>query len=281
MKVLVFGGAGVLGRAIADTLRARGHSVTTAGRRDCDVTVDFAYDTAPEIFAELVRGSHIVVNAVGILMERGDNRFDTVHVQAPAALFAACALTRVARIVHISGLGVGTGLPGAYLRSKLAAEQALVAGTVDYAIVRPALLVDDACPSTRFFKFLATLPVIGLPGLWHPGASLLAPICVQDVALGVARLCEYPKALRRTVEMAGPITVTYRQMLANYRNAAGKGAALWLPVPWWLMKLTALLAEFLPQKVFSIDTVRLLKAQRLPQEDAVSYPLQKGVRSWG
>lgn len=270
-----------MGRAIAEALRARGHSVTTAGRSGCDVTVDFAYDTALEAFAELVRGSHIVVNAVGILMERGDNRFEAVHVQAPTALFAACAQARVARIVHISGLGVGTGLPGAYLRSKLAAEQALAAGPVDYAIVRPALLVDDACPSTRLFKFLATLPVIGLPDLWHPGASLLAPISVHEVAQGVARLCEHPKALRRTVEMAGPVALTYRQMLANYRKAAGKGAALWLPLPWWLMKLTALLAAYLPQKVFSIDTVRLLQAQRLPQDNTTSDPLQKGVRSWG
>ena len=278
MKVLVFGGAGVLGCAIASVLRARGHSVTTAGRSGCDVTVDFAYDTTPEAFAELLRGTHIVVNAVGILMERGDNRFETVHVQAPAALFAACAQARVARIVHISGLGVGTGLPGAYMRSKFAAEQTLAAGAVDYAIVRPALLVDDACPSTRLFKFLATLPVIGLPGLWHPGASLLAPINVQDAALGVARLCEHPKALRRTVEMAGPTTLSYRKMLSNYRSAAGKGAALWLPVPWWLMKLTALLAGYLPQKVFSIDTVRLLQAQRLPQDDKVNYKLRQGMR---
>lgn len=279
MKVLVFGGAGVLGSAIASALRARGHSVTTAGRSDCDVIVDFAHDTSPETYAELLRGTHIVVNAVGILMERGDNRFETVHVQAPTALFTACAQARVARIVHISGLGVGTGLPGAYMRSKLAAEHALAAGTVDYAIVRPALLVDDACPSTRLFKWLATLPVIGLPGLWHPGTSLLAPISVQEVALGVARLCEYPKALRRTVEMAGPTTLSYRQMLANYRNAAGKGTALWLPVPWWLMKLTALLAAHLPQKVFSIDTVRLLQAQRLPEAGTAGYPLREGVRS--
>lgn len=264
----------MLGGAIAANLRARGHSMTTAGRSGCDVTVDFAYDTVPEAFADLVRGVHIVVNAVGILVERGNNSFDTVHVQAPTALFAACAQARVARIVHISGLGVGTGLPGAYLRSKLAAELALAAGTVDYAIVRPALLVDDACPSTRLFKFLATLPVIGLPGLLHPGASLLAPISVEDVALGVAQLCEHPKALRRTVEMAGPVTLTYRQMLANYRSAAGKGAALWLPLPWWLMKLTALLAAYLPQKVFSIDTVRLLQAQRLPQADTARQALQ-------
>ncbi len=268
MNIVVFGGAGLLGRAIASTLREAGHTVTTAGRTGCDVAVDFRFDTTPEAFTDLLHGVHIVVNAVGLLIERGDNRFATAHVQAPTALFAACAKARVARIVHISALGVGTGIPGAYMASKLAAEQALQAGPVDYAIVRPALLVDEASPSTRLFKFLAGLPVIGLPGLLHPGASRLAPIRVQDVAQVVANLCKHPKALRRVVEIAGPQTLTYRELLASFRLAAGKGAALWLPMPWWLMHASAWLAAYLPQNVFSRDTVRMLQAQSLPAQNA-------------
>lgn len=268
MNILVFGGAGALGSAIASELRNCGHAVTTAGRSGCDVAVDFRFDTTPLAFEALVKGVDVVINAVGLLIERDDNRFDTVHVQAPAALFAACAKARVARIVHISSLGVGTGLAGRYMASKLAAEDALKSGKVDYVIVRPALLVDEACPSTRLFKFLASLPVIALPGLWHPGTSRLAPIQVHDVALAVAHLCEHPKALRRTVELAGPQTLSYRDMLAAYRSAAGKGAALWLPLPWWLMKLTALMAQHLPQTVFSIDTLRMLQAQCEPKHNA-------------
>jgi len=268
MNIIVFGGAGVLGRAIAQQLRQAGHAVTTAGRQGCDVAVDFRYDTTPDAFADVLHGAHIVVNAVGLLIERGDNRYETVHVQAPAALFAACAKARVARIVHISALGVGTGIPGAYMASKLAAEQALQAGTVDYAIVRPALLVDDACPSTRLFKFLARMPVIALPGLLHPGAVRLAPIRVQDVAQVVANVCVHPKALRRTVELAGPQTMRYRDLLAGLRRAAGKGPALWLPMPWWLMHASAWLAALLPQSVFSRDTVRMLQAQSLPTHNA-------------
>jgi uncharacterized protein YbjT (DUF2867 family) len=274
MKVIVFGGAGLLGRAIATELRSHGHQVVTAGRNGCDVAVDYRYDHTRELFAALVRGADIVVNAVGILMERADNRFDTVHVQAPAGLFAACAQERVARIVHISGLGVGTGIPGDYMASKLAAEQALQACSVDYAIVRPALLVDAACPSTRLFQWLSTMPVIALPGLLHPGASLVAPIQVQDVAEAVTRMCEYPKALRRTVELAGPEAMPYREMLARLRSAAGKGAALWLPLPWWLMKLTALLAAHLPQNVFSIDTMRMLQAGCVPAHNEALYWLR-------
>ena len=260
MKIIVFGGAGLLGSAIARALRTKGHQVETAGRSGCDIQVDFRYDTTAEAFASSVKGADIVVNAIGILIERSDNTFDAVHVKAPAALFAACAKARVARIVHISGLGVGTGVPGGYMASKLAGEQALHHSTVDFAIVRPALLADENCPSTRLFKWLAKMPVIALPGLLHPGASQVAPIQVADVAQAVARICEHPKALRRVIELAGPDQMSYRDMMKTYREAGGHGLALWLPMPWWLMKLTARFATRLPQNVFSIDTMRMLQA---------------------
>lgn len=275
MRIVVFGGTGLLGWAITRALRRNGHDVMTAGRSACDAVVDFRYDTEPEAFASLVQGADIVVNAAGILIERGDNTFDTVHVKAPVALFAACAKARVARIVHISSLGVGTGIRGDYMATTLAAETALQAGCVDFAIVRPALLVDSDCPSTQLFKFLARMPVIALPGLLHPGASRLAPIHVQDVAQAVARICAHPKALRRVIELAGPQTMSYREMLTVYRHQAGKGAALWLPLPWWLMKFTALLAAKLPQNVFSIDTMRLLQAGSVSVKDESSFWLRR------
>ncbi len=270
MKIVVFGGTGLLGWAITGALRRSGHEVITAGRSVCDAIVDFRYDTTPEAFLPLLQGVDIVVNAAGILIKRGDNTFDAVHAKAPLALFAACAKARVARIVHISSLGVGTGIRGDYMATKLAAENALQTGPVDFAIIRPALLMASDCPSTQLFKFLAKLPIIALPGLLHPGGSQLAPVHVQDVAEAVARICEHPKALRRVIELGGPQVMSYREMLAAYRHDAGKGAALWLPLPWWLMKVTALLAAKLPQAVFSIDTMRMLKAGSVPVDNAAT-----------
>jgi uncharacterized protein YbjT (DUF2867 family) len=279
MKIIVFGGAGLLGCAIACELRSHGHQVLTAGRKDCDVAVDFRYDNSPDLFAAMVRGADIVVNAAGILIERGDNSYDAVYVKAPTALFAACAAERVARIVHISGLGLTGNIAGKYTAAKLACERAVQACPVDYAIVRPGLVVHEQCPSTRLFQFLAKMPVIALPGWFKdgkfaPGASLLAPMHVQDVAEAVTRICEHPKALRRTIELAGPEVMTYRELLQRYRNAAGKGPALWLPMPWWLMKLSGLFAAYLPQTVFSIDTMRMLQAGGTTEHNEALYWLR-------
>jgi uncharacterized protein YbjT (DUF2867 family) len=274
MKVIVFGGAGMIGRAVAIELRSHGHQVLTAGRKGCDVTVDFRYENTPELFAAIVRGADMVVNAAGILIERADNTFDAVYVSAPTALFAACAAERVARIVHISGLGLSHSTRGQYTAAKLACERAVQASPVDYAIVRAGLVLDAQSPATRLFQWLAKLPIIALPGFLHPGASLLAPMQIQDVAEAVVRICEHPKALRRTIELAGPEVMTYREMLQRYRHAAGKGAALWLPMPWWLMKLCALAAAYLPQTVYSIDTMRMLQAGGTTEHNEALYWLR-------
>jgi uncharacterized protein YbjT (DUF2867 family) len=287
MKVIVFGGAGFIGRAIAAELRSHGHQVLTAGRKGCDVAVDFAYDQSSEVYAAIVREADIVVNAAGILIERGGNTFDAVYVKAPTALLAACAAERVARVVHISGLGLshksGSPVAGKYTAAKLACERAVHACPVDYAIVRPGLVLAHGSPATQLLQWLAKLPVIALPGWFkgrwfsggfHPGASLVAPMQVQDVAEAVTRICEHPKALRRTIEMAGPEVMTYKTLMQRLRSAASKCPALWLPVPWWLMKLGALLAAYLPQTVYSIDTMRMLQAGGTTEHNEALYWLR-------
>jgi uncharacterized protein YbjT (DUF2867 family) len=276
MKIIVFGGAGLLGRAIAAELRSHGHQVLTAGRSGCDVAVDFCFDHDVAAFRAMVKGVDIVVNAVGILIARGGDSFEAIHVKAPQALFQACEAERVARVVHISALGVGSGIPGAYMASKLAAEHALEKSQIDYAIVRPSLLIDEQSPSTRLFRFLARMPVVALPGLLRPGASLLAPIAVSDVAEAVTRICEHPKALRRVIELAGPEAMRYRDMLARMRRQAlpQAVAALPIPLPWWLMKLGALAATLVPQKVISPDTLRTLQAASLPECNEALYWLR-------
>jgi uncharacterized protein YbjT (DUF2867 family) len=324
MKILVFGGAGLLGSAIAHEMRLRHHSVVTVGRRNCDVTLDLAHEAQTDVLTALLRGVDVVVNAVGILTEHESNRFEAVHVKAPRAIAQACDEARVARLVHVSALGTeradipmlrteradipmlraeradirkpsaeradppashsDASIPGAYLRSKLAGERAVVdvlyGSSTDVAIVRPSLLVDDVCPSTRLFRFLATLPVIALPGLLRPGASRLAPIHVRDVAECIARICEHEKALKNrnggVIELAGPEIMRYRELMASYRAQAGGKFTLWLPLPWWLMSLSARLAECIPgNRVFSRDTVRLLRADILSQRNEAMYWLRR------
>lgn len=267
MRVLVCGATGCIGHAVVHALRARNHQVVEAARSlpegERTLRLDFMQEQDPRDWAQALAARRIeaVVNCVGILMQGAGQTFERVHARGPGELFKGAALAGVRRVVQVSALGVrddaGTqGVP--YLLSKLRADDALAALPMESAIVRPSLVYGPGSASAALFATLASLPVISTPGR---GLQQVQPIHVYEVAEAVVHLLERsgPLAPGEVFELGGPQPVTYRQMLAAYRQALGLGEAFWLPVPTALMTLGAACAEWLPQKVFSRDTLRLLE----------------------
>jgi len=276
MRVLVCGATGCVGAAVASALRARGHEVVAGARGAIDgprsLHVDYMVPVAPEVWAERLEAWQIeaVVNCVGILIPAQGQSFERVHAQGPIELFRGAAAAGVRRVVQVSALGVGSdaqSLATPYLHSKLLADDALAALPLDGAVLRPSLVYGPRSQSARLFATLASLPVISLPGR---GDQAVQPVHVFELAEAIARLVEQRETIAGVHEIGGPAVLGYRQMLAAYRDAQGLGEAVWLPLPMPLMKLTALAAEALPQKVFSRDTMRMLErgsvavANRLP-----------------
>src|SRR5204862_192656 len=108
LRVLVCGASGLIGAVLCKRLEAQGHEVIRGVRRPTsarDVAMDFGTDTTIEQWLPRVQGMHVVINAVGIIVETGTNRFEAVHHLAPAALFRACAKAGVGRVIQISALG--------------------------------------------------------------------------------------------------------------------------------------------------------------------------------
>jgi uncharacterized protein YbjT (DUF2867 family) len=262
MRVLVVGATGCIGRAVVHALRSRGQTVIAASRGDASMPVDYMQAVTPEAWAERLARARIdaVVNCAGMLMPSRAQTFDRVHAQGPSELFRGAALAGVSRIVQVSALGVTENgsddeLPR-YITSKREADRALAALPLTHAIVRPSLVYGPGSDSAALFATLASLPVIALPG---GGTQRVQPIHVYEVAEGVARWLENKDSGSGVFDLAGPNAMSYREMLAAYRDAMSLGAALWLPVPMGLTHAGALIAEHLPQKVFSRDTLRLLE----------------------
>jgi uncharacterized protein YbjT (DUF2867 family) len=215
-----------------------------------------------------------VINCVGILMPSRAQSFERIHAQGPIELFRGAVLAGVSRIVQVSALGVtehGDDHPP-YITSKREADRALASLPVTHAIVRPSLVFGPGSASASLFATLAPLPVISLPG---GGAQRVQPIHVFEVAESIARWIENTESKSGVFELAGPRAMSYREMLSAYRNAMSLGAALWLPLPMALMQASALLAEHLPQKVFSRDTLRLLERGNTSSANAAPRLLKR------
>jgi len=276
MRVLVVGATGCIGRAVVHALRSRGQTVIAASRGDAAMPVDYMQAVAPHAWAERLLRARVdaVVNCVGILMQSRTQTFERVHAHGPIELFRGAALAVVSRIVQVSALGVteaGDDHPP-YITSKREADRALAALPVTHAIVRPSPVYGPGSASASLFATLASLPVISLPG---GGAQRVQPIHVYEVAEGVARWIENKDAASGVFELAGPTPMSYREMLAAYREAMSLGAALWLPLPMVLMSAGAWLAEHLPQKVFSRDTLRLLERGNTSSHNAAPKLLKR------
>ena len=282
MRVLVVGASGCIGRAVVHALRARGQTVITASRGDASMAVDYMQPVAPQAWATRLMQARIdaVVNCAGILMASRAQTFERVHAQGPIELFRGAALAGVSRIVQVSALGVtegGADLPP-YITSKREADRALAALPLAHAIVRPSLVYGPHSDSASLFATLASLPVISLPG---GGAQRVQPIHVYEVAESIARWIENKDSVSGVFELAGPKAMSYREMLAAYRGAMSLGAALWLPLPMSLMQAGALLAEHLPQKVFSRDTLRLLERGNTASANAAPLLLRRAPSPLG
>lgn len=284
MKILVCGANGFLGHHLCSTLVAAGHEVVRGVRVPAhaqDRAIDYAHDVHVQDWMPRLVGIDAVINAVGILHEDRAQRFDAIHRDAPIALFKACELAGIRRVIQISALG-GTVEAAftPYLHSKRQADAHLMQMDLDWSILRPSLVVGVDGGSSRFFRMLASLPVIGLPGR---GEQRLQPVHVDDVCAAVTRLLHSPSITRTIVDAVGPAAMSYREMLQAYRETMRLPPAIWLPIPMCLMFGLARAASCLPQRLISADSLHMLEQGSVGNSTDFSSLLgraPKGASTW-
>ncbi len=235
MSVLVLGGAGFIGRHVAAALAKRGHSVVIgsrhpsraprrlpAGLHGCERReVHLERLGSPEAWKPLLRGVNTVVNAVGILRERGAETYERVHHLAPAALAAACARGAI-RLVHVSALGLHAGARSGFLISKLAGERAISACGSNYSIVRPSLLDGERGYGALWFRRVARWPVHFLPA---DARGRIDALDVGELGEAITSLCEKRDARYwHEVELGGGVPRSIGDYLAALRPAGRRPA---------------------------------------------------------
>uniref|UniRef100_UPI00333F22CC SDR family oxidoreductase n=1 Tax=Castellaniella defragrans TaxID=75697 RepID=UPI00333F22CC len=260
MKVLVCGASGFVGRAIADRLARDGHQVVRGVRRPAspaEIAIDYMADLSAEQWLARLEGIDAVVNAVGILVERGGQTFECLHAQAPIALFAACRQRDVRRVIQISALGADSR-ETPYFASKCAADDFLLAQALPAHVIRPSLVYGHDGDSASFFRVMASLPIHPLPA---GGRQALRPIHVDDLSGLVSRLldagddADHPAC----IEAVGGTPVSYREMLGLYRKGMGLPAAIPVGIPAWVMRGTAAIGGWIPSSTLTPETWRMLR----------------------
>jgi uncharacterized protein YbjT (DUF2867 family) len=264
-KVTVFGGTGFLGRRVVEHLLDHGFEVRAASRRPERGAQIFRNSSSglevvradvgdDQSVISAVTGAFAVVNAVSLYVERGNDTFRSVHVEAAARVAKYSRDAGVRRLALVSGIGADARSHSPYIRSRGEGESAVRARFSEATIIRPAVMFgpDDAF-LIPLMKMLRALPVFPMFGR---GQTALAPSYVEDVGEAIAR-CFDASEPGMTYELAGPDIYTYKELLQTICNNLGIRRAL-MPMPLNLWKMLAFAAEFLPASPVTSTQVELM-----------------------
>jgi uncharacterized protein YbjT (DUF2867 family) len=267
-RITVLGASGFIGRYVVRDLAREGAVIAACCRHassagflrpmgDVGQIGTFSADLRDgRALAAVIAGADAVVNLVGILFERGKQRFDVVHHRGPGQLAALAKSAGVKRFVHVSALGADRNSTAAYGRTKAEGEAAVRAAFPGAIILCPSLVFG---PEDAFFnrfaamaRFSPALPLIG------GGTTKFQPVYVGDVAAAVAAVLSRDDTDVRTYELAGPAVFTMRQLFELILHVIGRKRLL-MPVPFGLATLEAFFLEWLPKPLLTRDQVRVLR----------------------
>ncbi len=272
----VFGGSGFIGRYVVKRLAREGFTVRVAvtdpsGARFLQTQgkvgqiVPLAASVAEEAAVErAVAGADLVVNLVGILFERRPGDFQRLQAEGAGRVARLAAAAGAGRLVHVSAIGADPSSPSAYGRSKAEGEAAVRAAFPSATVLRPSIVFG---PEDQFFnrfaglaRVLPFMPVIA-------GNTRFQPVYVGDVADAVLAAAEREDAAGRTYELAGPRSLTFRELLRYILEVTGRRRPM-VDIPAGLARLQARLGEFLPNPPLTRDQLLMLQRDNVPAPDA-------------
>jgi len=276
--VTVFGGSGFLGRHLVRALAREGYRVRNAVRRP-----DLAGHLQPlgrvgqihSVQANLrdqasveraATGADVAINLVGILFERGKQRFEAGQAQG-ADHVARAAAAAGARVVHVSALGAAADSPALYGRTKAAGEAAVLAAAPEATIVRPSIMFG---PEDDFFNRFAAMarmsPVLPLVG---GGETKFQPVFVGDVAQAIVKAVGGRAKGGTIYELGGPQVRSFKELM-TYVLSVTERRRLLVPLPFGLAKFKAYFLQLLPTPLLTQDQVELLRTDNIVSAAAIS-----------
>ncbi len=277
--VTVFGGSGFIGRHLVGRLAKQGWVIRIAVRHpsqanflkpmgDVGQITPIRAPVQEQIAVEAaVDGAEAVINLVGILYERGRQKFTAVHAHGAQAVAEAAQAAGAKTLVQISAIGADTHGEADYARSKGAGEAAVKTAFPEATIIRPSIVFG---PEDGFFnrfaemaRFSPVLPLIG------GGRTRFQPVYVADVAEAIARCLADPATRGKTYELGGPRVYTFKELMQLLLHEIRRRRLL-VPWPFKLADMQAAVLECLPVPPLTRDQVKLLRRDNVVASGALT-----------
>jgi len=263
--ILLTGGTGFVGRALARQLVTAGHSVRILLRpsqhtpnlpKGVPLEVAVASLTDERGLRAALRGVDTIYHLAGAEQEGVRADLLGTDIKGTETLVQAATGARIKRIFFVSHLGADRASAFPVFKAKGIAEEFIRRGEVPYTIIRSGVLFG---PEDHFTTGLARLlhlsPVLFVP----PRVDvLLQPLWVEDLTTCLVWSLDNTETINRTYEVAGGETFNFRQVMQIVLATLGtRRILLPLALP-YLRGLTVLFENSFPAfptSVFWLDYI--------------------------
>jgi uncharacterized protein YbjT (DUF2867 family) len=283
VRVAIIGGTGFVGGYLVDALQAAGHDINALVRPGSEdklhsdaIHVVSGDISSQEALRDTLRGCDAVIYNVGLLREfpRRGMTFEQTQYQGVVDTAAAVKAEGVARMLLMSAIGVKD--PGTkYQATKRRAELYALSSGLDVTVLRPSVIFGDPRGTMEFATQLyrdmvrPPIPAAGFAGV------RMSPVHIEDVADAFVAALNDADTIGKTIELAGPEILSWKEMVRRIAASAGKSKII-LPVPIWLMRIGATLFDWLPFYPVTRDQLTMLEegntASSEPLETMIGRP---------
>ena len=262
-NILILGSTGFIGRSLTKKLLSKGHQITSPVRNPDKVKrnilsgdigqiniIPFNVSNLYSIEAD-VKEADIIVNLLGILFEKPNRSFDTIHYHVPKVI-SDITTKYNKRFIHISSLGSTTETKSSYLYSKALGEHYIETNHNNYSIIKPSIVFGEEDNFLNQFgymtKFLPFLP------LYKKGNTKFQPIYLDDLTSFISKIIDSDDSnfLNKSIDAVGPNIYSFKEILEMIFEIVKKKKRF-INIPDFFASLQGRLMGTLPNPPFTYD----------------------------
>jgi nucleoside-diphosphate-sugar epimerase len=242
MKIILPGGAGLVGQNLVARLKARGHSniivldkhrsnLEVLRRIQPDITVEYADLAEPGDWRRYFAGADVVVMLQAQIGGTDYEEFVRNNVSSTQLILEAVKSNNVQTVVHISSSVVESVADDFYTNSKKEQEKIVLDSGVRCPVLRPTLMFGwfDRKHLGWLSRFMKKVPVFPVPG---DGRYMRQPLYVGDFA-NIIISCIENKVRDGVYNISGHEKIDYIDMIREIKRAT-KAKTLVMRIPYGL-----------------------------------------------
>ncbi len=273
MKIFITGATGFVGRYIVNSLKEK-HSLVLPVRNLAKAesilgtypTIEYIKFSENLYFLVKEYKPDIVINLLGILIEKSDETYEKVHVDYTKQLVNGALEVGFIKFLQMSALGADINSKSRYAKTKAIAEDYVKHSGLKYVIFRPSIILGA---EQKLFKDLKRFSKFA-PFLLAPKGNV-QPVHIHDVRDSFLYAVE-TDTKNEIFELCGPKVVSYRELFQFALRYSGIKRPVF-EVPVSLLKFPVFFLSLLPEPPLTKDQLYLL------DRDNVCSGLFRGVKN--